>query len=242
MAPVAIALDVIQGEKQGYLGCLIPTITVAKKMLINLKSGDRNTLRFCGPLVDALLAGIDKRFSTVMEMEECVLAAAFHPKFRLIWMEEFEKPKIPQVKKLMEKKVEDFLRQESMETTSNSSSNDNEEMETQDFFSTITQKKSDTGGHSTHRSLKSKAVQIVKVWLEGKSTDSLTDPAFNHEKVLIDIFIRYNTAMPSSASVERLFSLGKDINRAKRSLLSDDNFNMLMFMKGNMHLKLDGGN
>ncbi|KAG0721492.1 putative protein MSS51, mitochondrial [Chionoecetes opilio] len=36
------------------------------------------------------------------------------------------------------------------------------------------------------------------------------------------------------AAVERLFSLGKDINRAKRSSLSDENFNMVMFMKGNM--------
>ncbi|KAG0712830.1 hypothetical protein GWK47_017565 [Chionoecetes opilio] len=54
------------------------------------------------------------------------------------------------------------------------------------------------------------------------------------EKVLIDLFLRYNTAMPSSAAVERLFSFGKDINRAKRSSLSDENFNMLMFMKGNM--------
>ncbi|KAG0721783.1 Nucleolar protein 12 [Chionoecetes opilio] len=41
--------------------------------------------------------------------------------------------------------------------------------------------------------------------------------------------------MPSSAAVDqRLFSLGKDINRAKRSSLSDENFNMLMFMKGTM--------
>ena len=50
------------------------------------------------------------------------------------------------------------------------------------------------------------------------------------------IFFRYNTAVPSSAAVERLFSLGKDIKRAKRSSLSDNNFNMLMFLKGNEHL------
>lgn len=30
--------------------------------------------------------------------------------------------------------------------------------------------------------------------------------------------------------------MGKDILRAKRSSLSDENFDMLIFMKGNMHL------
>ena len=62
----------------------------------------------------------------------------------------------------------------------------------------------------------------------------MVNAGFNSEKVLIDLFLRYNTAMPSSAAVERLFSLGKDIIRAKRSSLSDENFNMLMFLKGNM--------
>ncbi|KAG0720733.1 DNA ligase 3 [Chionoecetes opilio] len=62
-------------------------------------------------------------------------------------------------------------------------------------------------------------------------------PARSQFYAFFDDFFSYvpvRTAMPSSAAVERLFSLGKDINRAKRSSLSDENFNMLMFMKGNM--------
>ena len=53
--------------------------------------------------------------------------------------------------------------------------------------------------------------------------------------MLVDLFIRYNTAIPSSAAVERLFSNGKDILTAKRAKLSDANFERLMFMKGNQH-------
>ena len=45
----------------------------------------------------------------------------------------------------------------------------------------------------------------------------------------------HNTAIPSSAAVERLFSIGKDILTAKRAKLSDANFERLMFMKGNQH-------
>jgi hypothetical protein len=53
--------------------------------------------------------------------------------------------------------------------------------------------------------------------------------------VLSRLFVKYNTPVPSSAAVERFFSIGKDILRPKRASLSDDNFNMLMFRKGNMH-------
>ncbi|KAG0728636.1 hypothetical protein GWK47_032063 [Chionoecetes opilio] len=43
--------------------------------------------------------------------------------------------------------------------------------------------------------------------------------------------------MSSSAAVERLFSLGKDINRAKRSSCPDENFNMLIELQA---VELDG--
>ena len=47
------------------------------------------------------------------------------------------------------------------------------------------------------------------------------------------LFIQYNTTLPSSAAVERLFSLGKDILKPKRCRLSDEHFEMLAFLKGN---------
>ncbi|KAK8382392.1 hypothetical protein O3P69_015373 [Scylla paramamosain] len=235
MAPVANALDHIQGEKQCYLGCLIPTLIVTKKKLVNLMTS--GNLRFCEPLVNTLLAAMERRFAATFEDEECLLATAFHPKFRLKWMGAFGfkfdeiMVKRSEVKSLMEKKVEEFLQRTDMETSSSSSS---EDMETDDYYASICDEEDDTGSH--HSSTKSKAAQIVKVWLEAKGTESLADPAFNSEKVLINLFLRYNTAMPSSAVVERLFSLGNDIIRAKRSSLSDENFNMFMFMKGNMSM------
>lgn len=66
MAPVATALDRIQGKVQGYLGYLLPTITATIFQLENVKA---KGLVYCNSLVDALLKGIDKRFGGILEDE-----------------------------------------------------------------------------------------------------------------------------------------------------------------------------
>lgn len=42
--------------------------------------------------------------------------------------------------------------------------------------------------NEVHRLTKSKAAQIVNVWLQAEYTDSLADKACNSEKVFIDFF------------------------------------------------------
>jgi hypothetical protein len=49
-------------------------------------------------------------------------------------------------------------------------------------------------------------------------------------QALIQLFVKYNSLVSSRASVERLFSPGKDIFRFKRTSLHDQSFNILMFM------------
>nr|XP_023018272.1 uncharacterized protein LOC111507216 [Leptinotarsa decemlineata] len=241
MAPVANALDRIQGEAQAYLGSLLPTIAATVYKLKNIKS---KGLVNCTALANALLNGIEKRFGPLLNDEQCLLAAAFHPKFRLIWLETYDSSRVDAVKKVMEKKVEDALRQEAAENSkdrdsltgggSNASNNDDDEEE--DFFNSVTQS---IEKPKSSNSLKCKAQSLVKMWLDMKSKDSFNDAAFLGEQIFINLFIKYNTAIPSSAAVERLFSTGKDILTPKRASLSDENFNMLMFMKGNMHLMPD---
>ncbi|KAG0718380.1 hypothetical protein GWK47_052488 [Chionoecetes opilio] len=57
-----------------------------------------------------------------------------------------------------------------------------------------------------------------------------------HRQIWVDLFIRYNTPVPSSAAVERLFSMGSGVMRPKRSSLTAKNFEKLVFLKGNMNL------
>jgi hypothetical protein len=65
------------------------------------------------------------------------------------------------------------------------------------------------------------ATKLVNAWLEGppKKKDP-SDCAFMGDKIFAKLFIRYNTAVPSSAAGERFFSQGKDILKAKRARLS----------------------
>lgn len=45
------------------------------------------------------------------------------------------------------------------------------------------------------------------------------------------MFIKYNTPIPSSAAVERIFSVGGDLFTKKRAKLGDENFENLILLK-----------
>ena len=55
-----------------------------------------------------------------------------------------------------------------------------------------------------------------------------------HREAWVDLFIRYNTPLPSSAAVKRMFCTGGDILRAKRSFLAGYRFEDLLFLKDNL--------
>ncbi|MEQ2309494.1 hypothetical protein AMECASPLE_039362 [Ameca splendens] len=86
MSNVAKALEKIQQVNQAYLGRFL-LIVVA--IIMKMKETKFKHLLYCSPLVDGILTGITKRFGLFLEDQECLLAAAFHPKFRLLWLEQF---------------------------------------------------------------------------------------------------------------------------------------------------------
>ncbi len=76
--PVAVALDMLQGEAQAYFGTLLTTIIVAKQML-EAMINTRGVLQHCKGYAKALLEGLNKRFKDLESDEKCLLASAFHP-------------------------------------------------------------------------------------------------------------------------------------------------------------------
>ena len=75
MEPLARALDTLQGDKNLYIGYLLPTLVSLRNRLQSLKPG----LKHAGPLVEALLTGIDHRIHGNSERYDLILASAPYP-------------------------------------------------------------------------------------------------------------------------------------------------------------------
>lgn len=58
MKPLCTALDILQGDKHMFVGYVLPTLSVlARRIEYEAMKG----LLFCGPLVSAVLDGIQER-------------------------------------------------------------------------------------------------------------------------------------------------------------------------------------
>ena len=86
--------------------------------------------------------------------------------------------------------------------------------------------------HEQSKDGKQIAPQLVKGFLDASPQRHVNASCFRYE-ALKRGFIRMNTIIPSSDAVERVFSIGKDILKPKRSGLSDIRFEMLLFLKAN---------
>ena len=82
MSPVAKSLNILQGEVNIPIGLAAPDNHHPHNEKLE-KS--RPSLRFCKPLVDALLEGLRKRFESMMSEPELIAAAILVPRFKTSW-------------------------------------------------------------------------------------------------------------------------------------------------------------
>lgn len=84
MKPVAMALNILQGESSVHMGLLLPTLYQLRDKLKRLES----SCKMCTPLFHALQQGIQKRFGDIMKEPELIAAAILLPRFRTSWTTE----------------------------------------------------------------------------------------------------------------------------------------------------------
>jgi hypothetical protein len=247
--PVAIALDYLQGEQHAYFGTLLPTIIATKKKLdAMIKATGVHQLKHCKGYAKALLEGLNKRFKHLESDEQCLLASAFHPKFRQLgWLSQEKRPGLKKkmqdlVAAKLKKRVEDAdltfpVDNDSADagTSAETEVTGVDQNPTTEFYDDITFITDEPTHRGRRNLIDVNAETIVNTWTETKRSDKLEDEDFQLSRILTDLFIQFNTPVPSSAGVERLFSQAGDILRPKRISLSEDRFHQLMFMRGNRH-------
>jgi hypothetical protein len=206
--PLAQALDILQGEENIHLGYLLPTISILKEKL----QQKLITAQDCRPLIEALLRGLEKRFDHFFDDETLLISSSSHPKFKLTWMRNEETKQ--KARQLLIKEVE---KNRPTETSTQKTIVDEKE---EDFFSSA---KPDSDLSS----------DIVDQFFTTKSQSLQTLKTFSE---ILKIFRKFNTVLPSSAPVERLFSFGGAVFRPNRHRMSDEHFEKQLLLKANRKL------
>ena len=213
MQLLACTLDILQGETNCFIGYLLPTLASLEMKLKPL----RQNLKAAAPLVDAILAGVTKRLAGYADRPELLLASFTLPQFRLGWLDESKRSSCRSLLYEHTRMVSAAL-QEGTEHNPSASSPSQED----DFFSFIAQDGTTDSNTSE-----------VDAFLSDHSKE-LT--AFHKYPHIMKLFLKFNTSLPSSAPVERLFSLGGQIFLPRRNRLTSSHFERQLLQRANKSL------
>jgi len=230
LEPLANSLDKLQGEKHNYLGYVAPTLIVLRKLLIQSSTN----LKHCRPLCFSLISSLEKRFNYVFDLSDpksktYIIASTSHPKFKLSW--------VPVRYTKLCKNI--FLNEcETLSTTienKSSVSTDNEDSDSDGFFNSLTERSTinictptqSQDYDSTDDNIRVSNAASVQAFtfLNSKKKELVLLDQFN---IVKQVFLKYNTTLPSSAPVERLFSGAIQVLTPRRNRLNDKTFEMLL--------------
>lgn len=231
--PVALAIDLLQGETEAYYGVMLPTILALKKKLNKLLTSE---FQICLPIANTYLQSIEERFGQLLNVNNphannAALAALSYPKFKNRWF--------PCVDKDVQDGYLNYFKCHIMDYLGKTYDGNavSEELGTnppsEDFYDFG--EENITEPSPPQNNISSMAETIMGKYLTDKrcSLDVLKCyPAVLH------IFKKFNTPLPSSAHVERLFSYATMTNTPKCNRLSSKNFERRVILRANAKLTL----
>ena len=210
--PLAAAIDYLQGEENMYLGHLLPTLQKLDQTLIRRL----DQLTICKPLLKSIRAGITRRFGELYNNPNILLSTILHPERKDL--ETFDDHTKERAKRLLINEVETLMDEKIGETQiimpeEVGDDNDN------DLF--LPKKRPRIGTDPT---------RMVEEYLRSDCYELQLLKTF---PILEQLFRKYNTAIPSSAPVERMFSHGGRIFEKRRQGLNEEQFKMQLLLKMN---------
>lgn len=180
-----------------------------------------------------------------MEDDKLMVAAVIHPRFRLGFLSDEEKPRVVQLVKdaAMELISEDNEEDDSPPDSIAPGASVSEKRQAsphlfgkgkrKDLFSCIMQGKE----KKSKSSLSEKVEKEIERFLAAEPNDDVSEflPRVGQKakaelNVLKDLFVKFNTTLPSSAAVERLFSLVGRVYAPLRTKTSDEHLEMEVFL------------
>ncbi|XP_070834528.1 uncharacterized protein [Chaetodon trifascialis] len=205
MAPVAKALNVLQGDVKVSMGHHLPTIAVLISKLENV----RLSLKYCQLLVDALLGGVEKRFGEMMSDPELIAAAILQPMFKTTWTtDDVLQRGLGYIKEHLPSYDEPPLQPNDSSSTSDED----------DFFSGLkhTHTQETTKQLDTYLACTSEGMDI-----------------FTPCPAVARLSLKLNTGLPASAACERLFSTAGLLFTPRRGRIHSQNLENQLLLKLN---------
>ncbi|XP_034144760.1 uncharacterized protein zgc:161969 [Esox lucius] len=206
--PLSFALELFQGEQKCFLGLVIPTVLTLKKKLCEKKT----LALYLFDVINPVLEAIDSRFKQLFASMDAKIATATTPQFRLWWLPETERDEMHLMLVAEANRIE----------PSEGAPIGSDEVQSEDEFFSFGP---GTGNSDTE--------EEIRRYLEGTSKNLGCLKYFPRVRKL---FLKYNTILPSSAPVERLFSHNGNILTPQRNGLTDDQFEQVILLRYNSKL------
>ena len=213
--PLVRGLDILQGEENCYYGTLLPTlVTILRKTKAIKTQLSTMTTGMAFSVEDA----IKRRFEKVLDSKVAIISAITLPKFKLKWVE-LQATKDHYTQMLIDEMClyadTDCEEREDVDD----SQKDNTKRDFYEF---------DSDEEST-------ACDSVELEAARYLSDAKTLECLHNYPTIKKLFLKYNTTLPSSAPVERLFSMGNLVLTPKRNRLTNTRFEKLLLLRYNKH-------
>jgi len=209
------------------MGYVAPNILVVRRLLISFTN-----LKYCKPLCLIIIKSFETRFYYIFDLsspesKDFILASVSRPKFKLSWVP-LRYMNLCKTLFITECCIGIASETKSSDTVVDDSINDNSD---DDYFDNIC-KDNDLISTSDSESTELRNSNLANLqalsFLNSKNKDL---NILNEFPIIKEVFFKYNTTIPSSAAVERLFSKAVQVLTPRRSRLGDDTFQMILCCK-----------
>jgi hypothetical protein len=161
------------------------------------------------------------------ECNDAILASVTHPSFKLKWVPKESKDRI---KEMLLTEVMHFDKAEHESKTGKPKNEEKDHNEDNYFLFEDDDSSGDSTNTNSGRTTKNNR-QLECLHFLGDCDTSIN--SLQNYPTLRKMFMKFNTALPSSAPVERLFSLVNMVLIPRRRKMTDINFEMQLMLKAN---------